>query len=545
MDYAQHFKPNATPQTEQADPRQVPNSAGGFTFQVDKWQRLYRFLVLGTEGGTYYASEKKLTRENAKNVLACLDEDGPRAVGIIALVSDAGRAPKNDAAVFALALAASHKDDATRAAAYAVLPTVCRTGMHLFQFVAAVDGFRGWGRGLKRAVGNWYAAKSPSDLAYQVVKYQGKGDADKRWTHRDVLRLARLDPSDDKAALYRWIAAGKDGLAEREVKRGEEVSKYEAVGELPAFVAAFEELRATTELTRVLALIREHRFTHEMIPGDWAAKAEVWEALAEHMPMTALVRNLGKLTSAGVIAPMGQRMLAIADRIVNAEAIKKARLHPMQILSALMVYKQGHGEKGKLAWPPVPQIVDALDSAFYEAFQHVEPTGKNILLCLDISGSMGSGAIAGIPGLTPRVASAAMAMVTMRTEKHYGVLGFSDHLIPLPLSPKQRLDDVVKSIDGLPFGQTDCAQPMLWAKHHKLKADAFVILTDNETYAGTPHPHQALRDFRQDSGIDAKLVVQAMTATDFTIADPSDPGQLDIVGMDTATPAVLADFIRG
>src|SRR5262245_56556578 len=44
---------------------QVPNSAGGFAFAVDDWARLDRFLILGSEGGSYYATERRLTRENA------------------------------------------------------------------------------------------------------------------------------------------------------------------------------------------------------------------------------------------------------------------------------------------------------------------------------------------------------------------------------------------------------------------------------------------------------------------------------------------------
>ena len=62
---------------------QVPNSAGGFAWAVDDWTRLRRFLVLGSEGGSYYATERKLTRENAKAVERCLAEDGPRAVAEI------------------------------------------------------------------------------------------------------------------------------------------------------------------------------------------------------------------------------------------------------------------------------------------------------------------------------------------------------------------------------------------------------------------------------------------------------------------------------
>src|SRR5262245_65895690 len=52
------------------------------------------------------------------------------------------------------------------------------------------------------------------------------------------------------------------------------------------------------------------------------------------------------------------------------------------------------------------------------------PTGKRLLLALDVSGSMSWGSIAGVPGLTPRDASAALALVTAATEERYEVVGF-------------------------------------------------------------------------------------------------------------------------
>src|SRR5215471_5100895 len=144
---------------------QVSNSAGGFVWAVADWARLHRFLILGSEGGSYYAGESKLTRENAGAVERCLAADGVRTVAEIVAVSDAGRAPKNDPAIFALAMAAGAADVQTRKAALAALPQVCRTATHLFQFATCVEGFRGWGRSLRRAVGRWYADRSPEALA--------------------------------------------------------------------------------------------------------------------------------------------------------------------------------------------------------------------------------------------------------------------------------------------------------------------------------------------------------------------------------------------
>jgi 60 kDa SS-A/Ro ribonucleoprotein len=114
----------------------------------------------------------------------------------------------------------------------------------------------------------------------------------------------------------------------------------------------------------------------------------------------------------------------------------------------------------------------------------------------------------------------------------------------LPISPRKRLDDVVADVEKLPMGGTDCALPMLWAQENRIDVDTFVVYTDNETWAGGVHPAQALRAYRQARGIPAKLVVVGMTSTGFSIADPDDAGMLDVVGFDTSTPPVIADFAR-
>jgi 60 kDa SS-A/Ro ribonucleoprotein len=212
------------------------------------------------------------------------------------------------------------------------------------------------------------------------------------------------------------------------------------------------------------------------------------------------------------------------------------------VLAALLTYQSGRGVRGNATWTPVTRIVDALDAAFYTAFGNVEPTGTRWLLALDVSGSMGGGVVAGVPGLSPRVASAAMALVTAATEAQHQFVAFQTTLTPLTISPRQRLDDVVRSVSNLPFGGTDCALPMLWALEHKAPVDVFVVYTDSETWHGAIHPAEALRRYRAETGIPAKLIVCGMIANTFSIADPKDAGMLDVIGFDTATPQLIADF---
>jgi 60 kDa SS-A/Ro ribonucleoprotein len=292
-------------------------------------------------------------------------------------------------------------------------------------------------------------------------------------------------------------------------------------------------------------LIREYRLPREAVPTQFLTAPAVWEALLEtDMPMTALIRNLATLTRVGLLEPGSEASRRTVAQLRDAGRLRAARIHPIAVLAALKTYAQGKGERGKSTWTPVPQVIDALDAAFYATFQNVEPTGKRWLLALDVSGSMAMGTVAGVPGLTPRVASAAMALITAATEQHHTFLGFAHQLIPLAISPRQRLDDVVAAISGIPFGGTDCALPMLWAIEHKAKVDVFVVFTDSETWFGKIHPMQALRQYRETLGIRAKLIVVGMTSNGFTIADPDDAGALDVVGFDSAVPSVMADFVR-
>lgn len=545
FNYAKTVSKKQTSQMEQARPDQVQNSAGGFVFSLDQWGRLERFLILGSDSNTYYASNKSLTKANASNVEACLKTDAKRTIETIVQVSEDGRAPKNDPAIFALALAAANSDAETRKMALEVMPKVCRTGTHLFHFAAMVNELRGWGRGLRNGIANWYNSKDIGKLEYQLVKYQSRDG----WSHKDLLKLSHAEgPTAEHNAAYRWVVDAE--LGQRDVKRrkndkSESIVSYEAIESFPRLISAYEELKKVDDANRVAEMIREYRFTHEMIPTQFKNDAVVWEALLEHMPMHALVRNLGKLSAVGIIKPLSSGTSTVVSKLTNGEAIKKSRLHPLAILVALNTYNRGRGIKGSLNWTVVPQISQALDDTFYMAFDVIEPTGKNIMMGVDVSGSMTWGEVAGMTGITPNIGATAMAMATARSEKNYFLHGFSTSFRDLNISAKDTLGSALKKTQSMSMGGTDCALPMLYALKNKIEVDCFVTLTDNETYAGHVHPFQALNQYNQKMGRNAKNIVVGMTSTGFSIADPNDPNSLDIVGFDTTAPAVISDFIRG
>lgn len=391
-------------------------------------------------------------------------------------------------------------------------------------------GLRGWGRGLRRAVGEWFTSKEPKELAYHAVKYQSRNG----WSNRDLLRLShpKAKPGTDTATILHWIAKG-----------------WEGVGDLPherdalKIIWAFERAKVVADKHEMAKLIADYNLPRECVPTKLLNEPVVWEALLAKMPMGALVRNLGNLTKHGLLSPLSEGERKVVGMLKDLYAIKKAKLHPLSLLTALKTYSQGRGDKGSGQWAPTPNVVAALDESFYLAFGAVEPAGKRFLLGVDVSGSMCSPIISGSP-LSPREAAMALALVTINVEPWTFTGAFSAGFRPLPFNKQTRLMEAVSVTRGMSFDRTDCALPMMYAMATKTEVDTFVVLTDNETWSGQIHPFQALEKYRQATGIPAKLAVIGMTATNFTIANPEDAGMLDCVGFDTATPSILADFAR-
>jgi 60 kDa SS-A/Ro ribonucleoprotein len=530
-------------------------------YTLDDWSRLRRFLILGSEAAKYSASRQDtpaLTADNAQVVQRLIKEDGRRVVNEIIAVSDEGLAPKNDPALFALALAASFGDDETRSYALQSLPKVARIGTHVLHFAEYVTSQRGWGQGLKKAVARWFNDMPAEKLAYQAVKYNQRDG----WSMRDLLRLSHAAPvSPMHDVIYQWLV----GKNKTDLTTYGADQNYNMVA--LNYLHGYDLLRTDGDLSgkHVARIVQEYNLPREAVPTQYLDKVEVWEALLPNMPIQALVRNLATLTRLGVLHPMSSELRYVRQVLSDQERLRKSRIHPLAVLSALATYSQGHGFRGTQTWNPLSVLTDALDAAFYTTFKNVEPSGKRHLLALDVSGSMEGAVVAGMQALSARQVTAAMALVTMAVEPETHVIAFSggdfsyrsyshrntlnsnlvvNGIQSLDISPTMRLDDVMRKMQGLYFSNTDCSLPMLWAERAHLDVDTFVVYTDNETNSGAP-PATTLRSYRQNRNAQARLAVVGTSSTDFTIAEPDDPGTLDVVGFSADAPAILAEFARG
>lgn len=303
---------------------------------------------------------------------------------------------------------------------------------------------------------------------------------------------------------------------------------------------------AVATMNTVRRVQREHLPTHLM------SSPAIWTHLLKDMGLTALIRNLGKLSSIGVMASRRQEIIAMLG---NEKQIRDSKVHPFAVLVAMKVFSKGAGELGSMTWPIDSYIVTALSNTFIKSFGNIPKTGKRIMVALDVSGSMSGAYCAGSTSVSCRDGSVAMAMATVLAERDEdGQLSPNTHVYSFTTTfknvtgafstPGLTLDQAIRDTNNV-FGGTDCALPMKHATDHNIPIDAFIVYTDSETYAPTVHPQVALKIYRKKMGIDAKLVVVGMASNCLSIADPTDKNTLNLAGFDTSTPTIMSMFING
>jgi 60 kDa SS-A/Ro ribonucleoprotein len=338
--------------------------------------------------------------------------------------------------------------------------------------------------------------------------------------------------------------------------------------DVAVYLSAIMEMEACTtsvsDLYKAIKLVRDHGLVREQIPTHLLNSSDIWKELLMSkgangkqtgMPLEALTRNLGKLSSLPNF--MGQENTnTVCTRLSSEEDIQRSRIHPFKVLVASKIYGAGKALKGALAWTVSAQVRDTLTSTFMRSFKNVAPTGKRYMAALDVSGSMDV-ACMGCAAISCRQASAALAQVLYETEHsgngHVYVRGFSAAQVPgagfYNFDPYVRrgmtLDQFITATNA-PFGATDCSLPMRRAIDEGLNVDVFIIMTDSETFAGAMHPQVALENYRKHANKpNAKLIVVGMTANSLTIADPNDRNTLNLAGFDASMPEIIAMFVRG
>lgn len=514
-------------------------------------QHLERFLCLGKDNAIYHC-QTDITSRNYSNsdvqiVQAVLDSDNGGTLAIDTIITSirCARAAVKHPALFALAVCARCGDQATKTRVYEALSDFCRIPTDLFYFVSqhvkvgelcGLDG-KGWGRAVRRALSRWYV-DNPDELrlARHVTKYPHRH----QWHHRDVLRVAHVKTPVQNAAIgfiLKYIHHGL-GRAERRFR-----NPTNAVRRVAEFLNAVQNAKSRSlDETQLVSVITKHQLNREHVLTEWLGSAEVWKALLPHMPVMAMIRNLGKMTSLEILQSDSQEADDVINKLRDRNHLKSAHLHPFYLLHALRTYKNGHGDKGRLKWTPNSDIVKELELAFYQSFAFTEPTGQRLLLAVDITTSDEGCQI------DPPTAAAVLAMHVARTEREFEIVYFAEEISSMTINPSMELSTVMQLMLGLTdptHTSCDCTKPIQWALDGDKDFDVFIIFTSCRTVTWETNAMNTIREYRQRPNTRrTKLVVVTMTTNDCFIGDENDHLILNVVGFDSSGMGVINDFIR-
>jgi 60 kDa SS-A/Ro ribonucleoprotein len=503
-------------------------------YKVSQEELLKRFILLGTENGSYYITESELTITH----ISCLDNliktDYKKVIDIINTCYL--KVYKKDYILFVIARCCADKNKDLRIDAYEYMLEICKIPTHLFLFIDLYERIcqilyksTGWNKLQKEYISKWYLNKQPMNLAYLITKYKNRN----QWTHKDVLKLTHVKAyTDAHDALFAYITRDYDMFM-----------KKVPDSDLQEYIEAYEVIKNTNDEDIAIALINQHKFVREHVSTQLLSNVHVWNALIPHMPMIALLRNLNKLTALGLFLHYPNSLTKIIDQLQNVDVIKKSKVHPLQILITLSTYSKGKGFKGKLEWQPLLALNTALNNAYRLSFVNVTPTNKRFLIALDVSSSMTFSSVCGIECMQASEIACAVAMIIAGQEPYCDVMGFSHEFKDLDISPLEPLEDNIKKVYNHTFGNTDISLPFLWALENKKLYDCFIVITDNDTNSNTIPPVEALRLYKEEMHITSKLIVIALCANKISIADPNDLSMLDIGGFDAETPLVINSFV--
>lgn len=414
------------------------NQAGGVAYTYGPKAKLAQLAATGTLADGFYANAET---QLVDVVLAAKDVD-PEWVAKCAVYSRQSGAMKDMPALLAAYLTMADPDLSVR-----VFKRVIDNGRMLRTFVQIMRsgqvGRASLGSRPKRLVREWLKQASMAQLMQAATGNDP--------SLADVVKMVHPAPdSDERRAFYGWL-----------------IGKPYDVAALPAEIAAFEVWKRApqSELPRV--------------PFEWLTafplSPEQWGMLATRMGWQALRMNLNTLARSGAFAVDGVTE-AVTARLADPAAIARVRPMPYQVMVALGQVGDG-----------VPLAVQAaLESALEASLAGVPKLEGQVVVCPDVSGSMGSPATGFRKGASSKVRcidiAALVAAAVLRQNRDARVIPFEQTVVKLKLDPHASVAVNAATLAAVGGGGTNVSAPLALLNKERARVDTVVIVSDNESW---------------------------------------------------------------
>mgnify|MGYP003348752971 CR=1 FL=1 len=103
--------------------------------------------------------------------------------------------------------------------------------------------------------------------------------------------------------------------------------KFVAENATDAQAAAVLAEANQASVKKLVELIITYGLPREALPTEALNRVEVWEALLQEMPMTAMIRNLGTMSKVGLLKPLSDAEKLVYQRLTDAERLKFGRAY--------------------------------------------------------------------------------------------------------------------------------------------------------------------------------------------------------------------------
>ena len=420
-------------------PATTVNDAGGAAYELSPKAALARIAVTGCFGRTFYAApELQLDR-----VLALLLQVDADFIARTALYARRKGFMKDMPALLCAVLATRDLDRLA-----AIFPQVIDNGKMLRNFVqilrSGVTGRKSLGSAPKRLIRQWLERASDRQLLDASV-----GNAP---SLADVVKMVHPRPvSQDREAFYAWL-----------------IGKPWDAGVLPEVLRHYEAWKLSRE-----GAVPEVPF--QMLTALDLGEKE-WSAIAVTASWQTTRMNLNTFLRHGVFRDEVMVDL-IAARLADPDRIRRSRVFPYQLLVAFLNASQELPLK----------VREALQDAMETSIQNVPEIDGQVVVCPDVSGSMGMSVTGYRPGASSKVrcidVAALVAAAFLRKNRSARVLPFECDVVDIALNPRDSVMTNATKLAKIGGGGTNCSAPLAKLNREKAKPGLVIFVSDNESWA--------------------------------------------------------------
>ncbi len=406
-------------------------------YQLSPQHRLAQYAATGCLNDTYYANAET----HLDTVLELAKEVDARFIAQTAIYCRERGYMKDMPALLAAILAARGAAELTP-----VFDRVIDSGKMLRNFVQIVRsgaaGRKSLGTRPKKLVQKWLNTASEKALLAAVGKAPSLAD---------VVKMVHPKPAQVwREAFFAWL-----------------IGKPHNADALPPIVKAFE------------AYQRDRSQPLPEVPFQMLTaldlSAEAWAQIARQGGWQMVRMNLNTFARHGVYALPGM-VEAIAAKLCDANAIAKAKVFPYQLMSAY-----------RSATQDVPLAIrEALQDALEIALANVPQIEGRVVVCPDVSGSMGS-PVTGYRGSASTAVrcidvAALVAAAMLRKNAATTVLPFENAVVEINLNPRDTVMTNAQKLASIGGGGTNCSAPLAMLNKKKAHADLVVFVSDNQSW---------------------------------------------------------------